>query len=389
MRRGGSIKLANVFGIRIGVDTSWFIVLFLIIWLLSGYYGDALPNSGSILPFVLATVSALLFFLSIVLHELGHSLVAIRNKIPIAGIDLWMLGGVAKMTRDTDSPGVEFRVAIAGPIVTLLIAGLCGAIGAATAGWANFADAMRLKPEALANGGLAMLAYLTSINLLVFIFNLMPAFPLDGGRVARAIAWKITGNRSSATRFAARLGRALSYVLIGFGIVRIAFGDLLGGVWLVFLGFFISQAARGAEYQNAITSRIEGVTVADVMELEPVEIPFDITVHQALDQFFLRYRYPWFPVTDALGRYVGLLEKKQVDAVDERQSQVSRVADVMTDDHEGSLRVDESEKLETILGSEALYRLGALMAVDAAGHLRGIVTVDDVRRALRAGGMAV
>src|SRR5215218_6412025 len=142
MLSGRSIPLVRVFGIRVGVDPSWFLALFLFIWWLTGYYEDALPGDNSTGAFLLATVSALLFFMSILLHELGHAWVATRNRIPIAGIDLWLFGGIAKMTRDTPSPGVEFRVAVAGPIVTLFIATACTLIGFAAGGANDFLDAM-------------------------------------------------------------------------------------------------------------------------------------------------------------------------------------------------------------------------------------------------------
>src|SRR5215218_6468120 len=163
MLSGRSIPLVRVFGIRVGVDPSWFLALFLFIWWLTGYYEDALPGDNSTGAFLLATVSALLFFMSILLHELGHSWVAIRNRIPIAGIDLWLFGGIAKMTRDTPSPGVEFRVAIAGPAVTAVIIAVCGGIG--IAGWNTneLGDAMLGNQQDL-DAGIALLGQLTLIN---------------------------------------------------------------------------------------------------------------------------------------------------------------------------------------------------------------------------------
>src|SRR5215211_2771249 len=199
---GGSIQLARVFGVRIGVDPSWFFVLFLIIWSLSGYYGDLFPGDDG-KSFALAVVSALAFFLSILLHELGHAVVAMRNGIPIAGIDLWMFGGVAKMGRDTSSPGMEFRVAIAGPLVTLAIVALCMGLGSLISSAEDVWRASRF--EQTVGDATAVIGYLASINAVVLAFNLIPGFPLDGGRIARAIAWWRTGDRNRATRFAARL----------------------------------------------------------------------------------------------------------------------------------------------------------------------------------------
>ena len=200
---GGSIQLGRVFGIRIGVDVSWFIVLFLIIWSLSGYYEDVAPGSNA---FVLATVSALLFFLSILLHELGHALGGDRNGIPILGIDLWMFGGVAKLgatrTRPAWSSAWPLRAAC-----TLAIAAACFGLGAAISGSDTVLESSRFENDLGATT--SVLGYLMSINLLVLVFNLIPGFPLDGGRIARAIAWKLTGDRNKATRFAGVLGRPL------------------------------------------------------------------------------------------------------------------------------------------------------------------------------------
>jgi Zn-dependent protease len=383
---GRSIQLVRLFGIPIGVNASWFIVLFLVIYFLTGYYQDVMPGDNDSGAFALATVSALLFFLSILLHELGHAVVAIRNRIGIAGINLWLFGGVARMTRDTDSPGVEFRVAAAGPLVTLLIAGLCTAIGIAVAGADDFWAAIRFDPEALSDGLLAMLAYLASINLTVLLFNLIPAFPLDGGRIARAIAWRLTGDRTRATNFAAGLGQIFSYVLIGAGIFMLVRpgGDVVLGIWLAFLGLILGQAARGAAYQTAMFSKIEGVRVADVMDDEPVAIPGDLPISRALEEYFLRYRWPWFPVIDDHGYFIGLVERERAERIPEDRQPVFTVREIMLPDEQG-WRVRLDEPLEALLGSEPLRRIGALMAVDADGRLRGVVTIDQVRRALQQG----
>jgi Zn-dependent protease len=385
MLGGRSIPLVRVFGIQIGVDPSWFIVLFLVIWGLTGYYQDALPGDDNTGAFLLATVSALLFFGSIVLHELGHAWVAVRNRIAIAGIDLWLFGGIARMSRDTTSPGVEFRVAAAGPLVTAVIAALCAGIGALAGGASDFWSAMKGDPNQLSDGLLALLAYLTSINLLLLVFNLIPAFPLDGGRIARAIVWWRTGDRAKGTTVAATLGQGFSYVLIGLGIfVLITTGDFIFGAWLAFIGFFLGQAARGATYQTAMLSKIEGVSVADVMDAEPVAIPGEMTIAEALHEYFLRYRYPWFPVVDAGGRFIGIVDRERAERIPEDRQQVFQVREIMRAG-EDNLRVRFDDPLEALLGSEPLVRAGALMAVDADGRLRGIVTWDQVRRALQQG----
>jgi Zn-dependent protease len=383
---GGSIQLGRVFGIRIGVDYSWFIVLFLIIWNLSGYYDDVTPGSDA---FVLAVVSALLFFLSILLHELGHAVVALRNDIPIEGIDLWMFGGVAKLGKDTDSPGVEFRVAIAGPVVTLVIALVCLGLGSAVSGSSDALHSAQFSND-VTDATTAVLGYLASVNILLLAFNLIPAFPLDGGRIARAIAWKITGDRNRATRFAARLGRGGGYLMIAAGVAIYAFtGDLVGGIWLAFIGWFLAGAARSAEAQADFSGRIEHLRVADVMDAEPVAIPADWTLADAEHQFFLRYGWAWFPVIDADGRLVGVVSREAVQSVPAEERTVRRVSSVMArDDGSSGLRVRLDDPLESLLGQEGLARLGAIMAVDGEGVLRGVVTIDAVRRALQ-GAVAV
>jgi Zn-dependent protease len=378
---GGSIQLGRVFGIRVGVDISWFLVLFLIIWSLSGYYEDVAPGANS---FVLATISALLFFLSILLHEFGHAIVAIRNGIPIQGIDLWLFGGVAKLGRDSDSPGVEFRIAIAGPLVTLLIAALCMGAGALISSPSEVLESSQFD-DSTSGTSLAVLGYLASINIIVLVFNLIPGFPLDGGRIARAIAWKITGDRNRATRFAGMLGRFVGWGLVGFGIfMALAWDDFIAGIWFAFIGFFLAQAAGSAVAQADFSDRLVGIRVSDVMDAEPVAIPDALTADQAEQEFFLRYGWPWFPVVDQFGRLVGVVSQEAIASVPEHERQIRTIGSVMArDDGDTGLRARVEDPLEELLSRDGLSRLGAVMAVDGDGVLRGIVTVEAVQRALR------
>ena len=379
---GGSLQLARIFGIRIGVDFSWFLIFFLILYWRTQDYQDVVPGSNA---FLLALISAILFFLSILLHELGHAVVAIRNGIPILGIDLWMFGGVAKLGRDSDSPGVEFRVAVAGPLVTLVIAAAAFGLGSATEGGTSaMLDDIFLNQTM--TGTAAVLGHLALVNAALLVFNLIPAFPLDGGRIARAVAWKLTGDRTKATRFAARLGRLGGYAMIGAGaLLAFSEDDLVGGLWLAFIGLFIAGAARSAEAQADFSGRIEHIRVSDVMDAEPVAIHEDAPVSYAEHAFFLRYGWPWFPVVDADGRLVGVVSREAAESVPQEERDTRTVASVMArDDGSSGLRVGLEEPLENLLAQDGLARLGAMMAVDREGVLRGIVTVDSVRRALRA-----
>lgn len=385
MLGGGSITLFHVRGIRVAVDWSWFFVLFLVILYMSQYYERLLGSTtSSTTPFVLAVASALGFFGSILLHEFGHAFAARRNGIRISGIQLWFFGGMARMDREAESPATELKVALAGPLVTLAIVVVLTLAGVAAVGWTEFSHASALESTSGASGLLALLAWLAMINFLVLIFNLLPAFPMDGGRVARAIAWWQTGDRNAATRFAATLGRFFAYLFIAGGIYMALTNSILGvfgGVWLALIGFMINGSARGAAMQTAITSRIGKVRVADVMDREPVAIPGDISVERALDEYFLRYRWPWFPVVDAAHGFLGLLQRDRADEVPEVSRASSSVADLA--DPDSGFFVADDTPLDALLTNQNLRRLGALMAVDADGRLSGVVTIEQVGRALR------
>jgi Zn-dependent protease len=380
---GKPITLFHVRGIRIAVDWSWFFVLFLVIFWLSQFYGDVLGESGSSsTPFLLAVLSAAGFFGSIVLHELGHAMVALRNGIGISSIQLWIFGGMARMDRESDSPSTEFKVAIAGPLVTLAIVVVLTAIGIAAAGWSGFKDAALVESGSGVSGILAAVGWLATINLLVLVFNLLPAFPMDGGRIVRAIAWWRTGDRTSATRFAAGLGRVFAYVFIGGGLLLAFDGAVFAGVWLALIGFVINGSAKAATAQTAITSGISKLVVSDIMDREPVTISDQLTVEQALDEYFLRYRWPWFPVIDTAHRFLGLVVRDKADEVPETSRTTSLVSDVLERD-DGTFQVRDDAPLDTLLGNRSLRRFGAVYAVDADGKLSGVITAEQVGRALR------
>jgi len=382
----GSITLFHVRGIRIAVDWSWFLVLFLVIFWASDFYGSVLDESSAAsTPFALAVVSALGFFGSIVLHELGHAFAAMRNGIGITSIQLWVFGGMARMDRESDSPATEFKVAVAGPLVTLAIVVVLSAIGLAAVGPAEFWRSVLIESNSGVSGVMAMIGWLATVNALILVFNLLPAYPMDGGRIARAIAWWRTGDRNSATRFAARLGRVFAYIFIGGGLLLILNGDAFGGVWLALIGVVINSSARAASVQTSITGKISELRVADVMDREPVAIPDELSVEQALDEYFLRYRWPWFPVVDAAHRFLGLVVRDKADEVPETSRATSHVSDLLEHD-DGTFQVRDDAPLDSLLANAALRRFGAVMAVDVDGRLSGVITVEQVGRALRDAG---
>ena len=383
MPERGRFTLLTIRGIPIGVDWTWFFILFLIIWLLSGFYRDVLGTTqDSIEPYVLAVASAFGFFASILLHELGHAVIAVRNKIGISQITLWMFGGIASLDREPDSAGAEFRIAAAGPAVTLLITAACLGAGAAIDG-STFWDGASFDENATISTGVAVLAWLANINAAILIFNLLPAFPLDGGRIARAIVWKVTGNRERATIFAARLGQGFAYAFIAIGILIALGGSLFAGVWLALIGWMLGGSARATAERSKLNTKLGDLRVADVMDAEPVAIPERATVEQALDEYFLRYRWPWFPVVDAGQRFVGLLNRGTADAVPEPSRTSQTVGEIIDPGGSTDQTVSSDEPLEALLANLELRRLGGLVAVDADGRLTGVITLEQVGRALR------
>src|SRR5436305_119893 len=381
MGRRGSIPLARFMGIRIGVDASWFVVLFVYIWFLSSGYKDVLPGHPN-RAFALAVASALLFFLSVLLHELGHAVVARRNGVEVTGINLWMFGGFASLRGEIPSAGAEFRIAAAGPLVTFVIVVACYGAGLAIWGPTEFGNGIVLKRGSGAAGGAILLAWLASINALVLFVNLIPALPLDGGRMLRAIAWWRTGDRNRASRASARVGRAVGGAAIGGGLLLLVSSGALIWLWVVLLGFFMTQAAGAEQVQSAISERLGGLRVVDVVDAEPVAIQARTKLDRAQEEFFLRYGWPWFPVVDDPGHVLGVLTQGKLDQVPEGLRTEYTADQVMIAD-QGKFKISQDAPLETLLAAEGLTQLGALLAVDADGVLRGIVTADQVRRALR------
>ena len=231
-----------------------------------------------------------------------------------------------------------------------------------------------------------MLGWLALVNAGLFVFNLIPAFPLDGGRIARAIAWKLTGDRNRGTRFSARLGQAFSYILMGLGIFLLVRGDAGSGIWWILMGWFLGQSATGAVVSSRFSERLEGVTVADVMDTQPVWVPGDTTVLQAQDEFFLRYRWPWFPVADPTsGRFLGLLHQQPG-----RRRRAGRAGPRWPSPTWSTRTATRPSASATTPRSSSSWapracaRLGALMVIDRDERLRGVVTLEQVRRALAA-----
>lgn len=381
MQTRRSIQLARIFGIRIGVSMSWFFVLFFLIFFLSQYFHEVLGGSSST-AYAVAVGGALGYFGSLILHELGHALVSRRLGIPILGIDLWFFGGMAKPMREPETPGEEFKISAAGPAVTFAVFVLCAVAAGAIAG-RHFNDALLAREGFTTTPVLALLAWLAFINVALFLFNIVPAFPLDGGRIARAAIWWRTGDRNRGTRITGRAGQVFAMALGLIGLLALLNGDSFG-LFTMVLGLILYQASGGAVMQGALGQRIQSVRVADIMDREPPTIPAELNVLDAQEQFFQHYRRPWFAVVDHARHFLGVVRSERIDAEIAAGRPALEVGDVLEQDL--AVRIDEQEPLESLLRSEALGRLGGMVAVDADGVLRGVVTVAQIRSALNPAG---
>jgi Zn-dependent protease len=375
----GNLQLARIFGIRIGVSVSWFFVLFFLIYWLSDYFHRVLGGSQTTATMV-AVAGALGYFASLVLHELGHALAARRLGIPIVGIDLWFFGGLSQMGREAKSAGEELKVAAAGPAVTLTLFVICLGAGAAVASGEQFTDVALTREGFTTTPALALIGWLGFINAMLFLFNIVPAFPLDGGRMARAVIWWRTGDRNRATLTTGRMGQAFALALGLFGVWAFASGGSYLGLVTMVLALILYQAAGAAVLQGVIGRRIQSITVADIMDREPVTIPAELTLLDAHDRFFAQHQWPWFAVVDPSRHFLGVLRQQRVESEIAAGRPALAVTDVLEEDM--PVRIDEQAPLESLLGSEGLGRLGAMVAVDSEGVLQGVVTLAQVRQAL-------
>lgn len=269
----GSIRLGKIAGIEITINYTWIIIVVLITWSLATAFMAIYPAWGTATYWIVGFIAAILLFVSVLLHELAHSLVARSQGLPVRSITLFIFGGVSNIEREPQSAGVEFWMAIVGPITSIVI----GVIAF-----------LLYLPLARTNSPLeAILNYLAIANILLGIFNLIPGFPLDGGRVLRSIIWKITGNLRRATRIASVIGEIVAVIFILIGVWVFFAGNFFSGIWLGFIGWFLLNAARTANAQVMLESMFKGVTVDQVMNRNPVTVPANISLQRLVDEDFL------------------------------------------------------------------------------------------------------
>lgn len=366
---GRSFRVARIAGIPVGVSPWWLAIVALITWSLgASYFPEVIDGVNPVASYALGLASALLLFVSILAHEFGHALVARRYGVEVEEIDLWLLGGVSRMRGEAHEPLDELRYALAGPIVTAVIAVCFGVV-------------TLLLPSSAPAAIRALVEYQALVNGLILVFNLLPAFPLDGGRVLRSLLWRHSGEIGKSTETAASVGRAFGYLMIGLGALELISGAPQG-LWLALIGFFVVMAAGAQATSAQVHAALSGIHASELMSTPVVSIPEHTPVASAAGAYFRPYRYTAFPVVDELGRAVGLVSIAQVEAL-ARQRRVSQeLAGVV--DRDPGLIVHGEEDVAGLLERPAFARVGRAVVVDEPGRPLGLISITDVQRALRA-----
>ena len=368
------IKLFRILGIQISIDYTWFLVFVLIAWSLGfGYFPFHYPGMGRFTYFFMGLVSSLLLFACVLIHELSHSYTANRLGLDIKEITLFIFGGLARLTREPEDAGVELRIALAGPVASAFLAAL-------------FFLASRAVPAASYPVASAVLKYLYMINIVLVVFNMIPGFPLDGGRVLRAIWWMKTGDIEKATVVASRIGKGFAILLIIMGFLQIATGNFVGGLWSVFIGVFLQQAAQSGYQQILIKKALEGVKVKDVMSKGAVTVDEETRLSQVVEDFFFRYHYASFPVLSG-NRTVGILTLNGVRGVKKERWAETAVREVMQRLTPDDVLSPEDSALHalTMLAESPIGRFPVLDKAEIVGVLSrsDIMNMMEVRSALR------
>jgi Zn-dependent protease len=334
MRSG--FRIGRIFGINIRIDWSWLFIVFLVSWNLSTVFGQSHPDWTTGKRWGIAIIAALLFFASVLAHELAHSLVAKARGVPVRSITLFMFGGVSNIQRDPDSPRDEFLMAILGPITSLVIGGLLVWIAGLSAGPLGAAMAEPTETIGRLNALSTLLLWLGSVNVIVGIFNLIPGFPLDGGRVLRSILWAATDNLRRATYWASLVGHGIAWLMIGSGIamafgIRIPFfgTGFVNGLWLAFIGWFLHSASAQSYQKIVVQDILEGVPVSRMMRSDPPTCSADCSVSRLVHEHIMKTDDQSFPVVED-GRFVGLVALEDIRAVSREAWDTTTVREIMT-----------------------------------------------------------
>jgi Zn-dependent protease/CBS domain-containing protein len=368
MNRG--VRIGRIAGIRITADWSVLVIGALLAWgVAGGAVPAAVPGTPSWLAWAVGSLAALLLLASLTAHELGHALLARRRGIAVDGIRLWLFGGVAQIGGDWMTGRTEMLVAAVGPAITFVIA-------AVSVGTTWLLASLGAPPLVV-----LVPQWIAAVNVLLLVFNLIPAFPLDGGRILRGFIWARTNNRMSATVAAARAGRVFAVILVGVGVLDIFFFDPIGGFWLVLIGWFLDGAARGEAHGEQARHALEGVLVGDVMSKDPVIVPSWITVELLVEQYVMGHEFTSFPTHSIDGRIDGLVTLRGIKRLPAQQRRTRRAIDIAIPSALVPI-ARRDEQLTDLLKRMGNASDGRAMVFDA-DHLVGIVSPSDIARLLQ------
>jgi Zn-dependent protease/CBS domain-containing protein len=363
-RKQRGISLFKIAGIQIVIDYSWFIIFALIVWSLSaGYFPSRYPEAAAATYWGAGLLAALLFFLSIIIHELSHSLVAVASGIEIPSITLFIFGGVSRLSEEAKDPATELKIAIVGPLSSFALAVVFWLVTRVTAG----------QPQLITE----VFRYLAIINLALGVFNLMPGFPMDGGRVLRAFIWWRGGSLTRATRIASDVGKSFAVVLMILGGVQIFAGALIGGVWLLFIGMFLRGVAQSGYQELVMRQSLEGVRVDEVMIEDVVSVPPDLSLRHLVDDFFLVHGYRGFPVVRD-GRPIGVVRIEDVKGVPKEDFDRETVESVMVPMSE-AYRIAPDAPLTDALKQMGKNGVGRLIVISHE-EMKGMITKLGLQR---------
>ncbi len=361
----GGIRICRFFGFEVRLDFSWFVVFLLVLWTFAqSVFPQRTPGLSVGAYFTMALIGASLFFVSVLLHELAHSAMARARGIQVEGITLFIFGGMARIRSEATNPKDEFLITVVGPLSSALIGGILLV-------FARLGESLGLH-----RAFISVAEYLAILNFILAVFNLVPGFPLDGGRLFRSLVWHITKDVRKATRMAAFTGQGFGYLMIGFGVLSLFRGYLVSGIWLIFIGWFLSQAAAFSYRQLIMRRILQGVKVQEAMTRNPETVAPDVTLRDLVDNYFLVRRYSVFPVLDSDGRPLGLITLRQVKEIDRDEWPTTQVSSVMTKICEAvTVRPDDS--LAQVLGKLEKAGVGRALVV-RDGRLEGLISNADV-----------
>ena len=363
---GNSWRVGRIAGIEIRIDTSWALIALLITYSfylrISFIYRNLVPGTRV----TLAIVAAILFFGSVLTHEMAHALMARARKIRVQDITLHLFGGATRAKVESKGPGDEFIIAVVGPLTSLALAGVFWVVAA-------LGDAAPDRPIP------GLFGYLAWVNFILALFNLVPGFPLDGGRLLRSALWKATGSLPRATRIASIGGQAVGWALIGGGVLSLVWGSLSGGIWLALIGWFLVQAARASYQELQVRLLLERAEAEDVMSENLVRIPSDLTLRDAVDGYFMRHDHGAFPVEEA-GKTIGLLTLRAIKRVPSEEWPIRRVRDSMAS-LEDQLTVAPHTRMDRVV-TKLEDGPGRVLVV-RDGEVIGMITPWDVARWLQ------